>query len=171
LLLLLTGLTLAAPGALAVAQPVVSVGARVVLASDGPPPAGTLIGPRPQNERVQTILPRLKQVFRYREYTWLDRYRAEVPMGTTQRWPVPGGRQLEVTPDGMADHAVRMRIRLAPGSAHQLPTTIQVASGQPAVLGGPPYANGVLIVIIWANANDDPEVRDESHRGPGPGLK
>ena len=30
---------------------------------------------------------------------------------------------------------------------------ILAAPGAPAVLGGPPYGNGVLIIILWANPN------------------
>jgi hypothetical protein len=30
---------------------------------------------------------------------------------------------------------------------------ILAAPGAPAVLGGPAYGNGVLIIILWANPN------------------
>ena len=169
--LLLTGLALAALGSPTLAQQLVRVGARVVLAGDEPSLAGMPAGPRPDDRRLQAILPRLEQLFRYRQYTWLERYRAEVPVGTSQRWPVPGGRQLEITPDGVADRTVRIRVKLAQGATSQLATTVQVASGQPVMIGGPPYANGVLILIIWANPNDELDVRDELHRGPSRGLK
>lgn len=135
------------------AEPVVRFGARVVLATNGPPPAGLPAVPPPTEERIQLVLPKLKQLFGYREYTWLERHRAEVPIGSTQRWPVSGGRELEVTPAGIADGSVQMRVRLTRGKLTELTTSIQAASGHPAVIGGPPHANGVLIIIIWANAN------------------
>ncbi|MBI2217631.1 MAG: sigma-70 family RNA polymerase sigma factor [Candidatus Rokubacteria bacterium] len=152
LLVLLTIVGVLAHGG-AEAERVVRFGARVVLAGDGPPPPGTRTVPPPTEERLARVLPKLRQIFRYREYTWLDRFRAEVPIGTTQRWSVPGGRQLEVTPQGVAGDAVRMRVRLMRGSLNELSTDIQAASGQPAVIGGPRHGDGVLIIIVWANAN------------------
>ncbi len=152
LVLLLTLFAAVVPSA-SEAQQVVRFGARVIFAGDGPPPAGTPTAPPPSDERVQRVLPKLKQMFTYREYTWLQRYRAEVPVGTTQRWPVLGGRELEVMPESVVDNAVRMRVKLSRGSLIELTTNIQAASGQPAVLGGPPYGDGVLLIIIWGNAN------------------
>ena len=134
------------------AQQVVRFGARVVLAGDGPPPAGTVTNPPPTEERVQRVLPRLREMFRFREYTWLDRYRAEVPVGTTQRWDVPGDRRLEVTPESVVGDAVRMRVTLTRGTKTEVTTNIQAGSGQPAVIGGPRHGDGVLIFIIWANS-------------------
>ena len=136
-------------------SPTVRFGARVVLASNAPPPPGFPSVPPPSEERIQLVVPKLRQLFGYREYTWLDRYRAEVPVGTIQRWPMPGGRQLEVTPQSIDDSSVSMQVRLSRGTVTELTTNIQAASGHPAVIGGPPHGNGVLIIIIWARANPD----------------
>jgi RNA polymerase sigma-70 factor, ECF subfamily len=153
LLLLVLALVGALVSPSTAAPPSVLCGARVVLASDGPPPPGTPNVPPPTDERIKTVLPRLRQLFTYRQYTWLDRYRAQVPIGTTQRWPVLGGRQLEVTPEAVTGGAVQMRVRIARGNLTEVMTNIQAASGHPAVIGGPPYENGVLIVIVWAHAD------------------
>jgi len=142
--------TLVAPAA-ASAQQMVRFGARVLLAADQPPPAGTPV--LPPDERLERFLPRLRQLFRYREYSSLERFRAEVPVGSTQRWAVPGDRQLEVTPEAVKDGAVRLRVRLARSGTTELQTNIQAMRGNPAVLGGPRYGDGVLIIIVWANAN------------------
>ncbi|MGH7388667.1 MAG: RNA polymerase sigma factor [Candidatus Rokuibacteriota bacterium] len=144
--------TLALP-VTAPAQQVVRFGARVLLASDGPPPPGTRLSPPGPDERLEAFLPRLRQLFRYREYVSLERFRAEVPVGSTQRWSVPGDRQLEVTPEAVAGATVRLRVRLQRGSMSEVSTNIQAARGNPAVIGGPRYADGVLIIIVWANAN------------------
>jgi hypothetical protein len=37
------------------------------------------------------------------------------------------------------------------GGVAELVTDLQARHGSPAVLGGPRYANGVLIIIVWAN--------------------
>lgn len=145
LLVLLPGLVLA--------QSVVRFGARVLLATDGPPPAGLVRNPPGPDERLERFLPRLRQLFRYREYTSMERYRAEVPVGTTQRWPVPGDRVLEVTPEDVTGNAVRLRVRLLRGSVAEVQARIQAAAGNPAVIGGPRHGDGVLIIVVWANAN------------------
>jgi RNA polymerase sigma-70 factor (ECF subfamily) len=147
LLALLAGLAAARP---AEAQQIVHFGARVLLASEAPPASRSQAPP--PDERLDRFLPRLRQLFRYRDYTSLERYRAEVPVGTTQRWSVPGERQLEVTPEGVTGSTVRLQVRLMRGSMSEVNTHIQAAAGSPAVIGGPHFADGVLIIIVWANA-------------------
>ena len=134
------------------AQPVVRFGSRILLATDGPPPTGAVA----PDERLAAFLPKLRQLFRYSEYTTLARYRAEVPVGSTQRWPVPGERLLEVTPDGVALETVRMRVRLLRGDVSEVTMHIQASRGSPAVIGGPRHGDGVLVIILWANANPQP---------------
>lgn len=134
------------------AQPVVRFGSRVLLATDGPPPEGATA----PDERLAAFLPKLRRLFRYSEYTTLARYRAEVPVGSTQRWPVPGERLLEVTPDSVAQETVRMRVRLLRGDVSEVTMQIQASRGSPAVIGGPRHGDGVLVIILWANANPEP---------------
>jgi len=149
--------TLAAPMP-AHAQQMVRFGARVLLATDVPPAPAVRPAPSlPVDARFEAFLPKLRQLFKYREYTSLDRHRAEVAVGTTERWIVPGDRLLELTPDSVVDHTVRFRLRLARGSMAELNAHIQAARGHPAVIGGPRFNDGVLIIIVWANANPGPE--------------
>ncbi len=152
LALLLAVLAAALPGPAPVAaQQIVRFGARVLLAGDAPPPAGMKLAPTERDEHLERILPRLRQLFRYREYTSLERFRAEVALGTTQSWSVPGNRELQVTPESVVGGAVRLRLRLARGGVDEVTTSIQAARGNPAVVGGPRFADGVLIIIVWAN--------------------
>ena len=150
LLLLLLGLvTLFTPGS-ASAQQTVRFGARVLLAADGPPPAGT--PSEAMDERLEKFLPKLRQLFRYSDYTSIERFRrVEVPVGTTQKWSMPGERQLELTPERVSEQTVTMRLRLVRGSLAELSADLKVKHGSPAVIGGPRYSNGVLIIIVWAN--------------------
>jgi RNA polymerase sigma-70 factor (ECF subfamily) len=127
----------------------VTFGARVLLAGDTPPPAGKQIG-GVDDERLEQFMPRLRQLFRYKEYTSLERLRAEVAVGTTQRWPVGGDRTLELTPESVNGNTVRLRLRLQRGGTSELTTNLQAASGAPAVIGGPRQGDGVLIIIVWA---------------------
>ena len=155
LVLLLALVTLAAPPFVG-AQQVVRFGARVLLATDKPPVSRSLrLAPPGPDERLQAFLPRLRQLTGYPEYTSLERYRAEVPIGSVQQWPVPGDRILEVVPDRVEGDTVYMRVRLQRGAVNEVTTNIQAARGNPAVIGGPRYADGVLVIIVWANAHPE----------------
>lgn len=138
------------------ADPVVRFGARVLLGTDAPLPAGLLAAPAAGDERMVAFIPKLRQLFRYREYASLERYRAEVPVGTLQVWSVPGDRRLELLPESVAGDTVTMRVRLVRGSMTELLTEIRAARGNPAVIGGPRHGDGVLIIVVWANANPAP---------------
>ncbi len=159
LLALIVWLGLPVPWAMpAEAQQIIRFGVRIMEASS-PAAEGVLKNPAPStpeaetDERMKRILPRLRTLFRYTDYTTLDRQRVEGPLGTQQRFAVPGERWLEVTPDQLQGNHVRMRVRLLRGVHPEVNAAIQAAPGAPAVLGGPPYGNGVLIIILWANPN------------------
>jgi Sigma-70, region 4 len=142
-------------------EPVVRFGVRVLQASNTPAPvpggATKTLGPSthpPEPEvdaRMQRIIPHLRSLFRYSDYTTLDRQRAEVTLGTHQRFMLPGTRQLEVVPEQLQGQSVLMRVRLFKGDLPELRTSIVAAPGAPAVLGGPAHGDGVLIIILWAN--------------------
>ncbi len=152
-LILWLGITLVAVAS-AQAQPVIRFGVRIMEASSAPknPPAPQA-PEQEMDERLKRILPRLQTLFRYTDYTTLDRQRVEGPLGTQQRFAVPGERWLEVTPDQLQGSSVRMRVRLLRGERPEMNANILAAPGAPAVLGGPPYGSGVLIIILWANPN------------------
>jgi hypothetical protein len=151
LVLILAVMLTLALAAIAQAQTIVRFGTRIVLASDGPPPSASTKAPEPPDERLEAFLPKLRQLFRYNNYTSLERYRAEVPVGTTQKWPVPGDRRLEVTPQSVRGAVVMFNMRLLRGSMTELSTNIQAQSGNPAVIGGPKHGSGTLIIILWTN--------------------
>jgi RNA polymerase sigma-70 factor (ECF subfamily) len=130
--------------------------ARPFAPSAPPSPPGASPAPAMEDERLKRIVPQLKTLFRYNDYTTLDRHRVEGPLGTPQRFSIPGERWLEVTPDEMQGQRVRMRVRLLKGDHPEMNASIIAAPGAPAVLGGPPHGNGVLIIILWANPNPPP---------------
>lgn len=154
-LILFLGLTMALVTS-AEAQPVIRFGIRILEASSAPKSPSSPVAPNPEaepDERLRRIIPRLQTLFRYTDYTTLDRQRVEGPLGAQQRFAVPGERWLEVTPDQMQGTSVRMRVRLLRKEQPEMNANILAAPGAPAVLGGPPYGNGVLIIILWANPN------------------
>ncbi len=153
LVVLLALLAVAALATPARAQQVVRFGTRVVLASDTARAGAQSLAPAEPDERLDAFLPKLRRLFRYKEYTSLERYRAEVPMGATQRWPLPGDRQLEITPEALAGGTVNFRVRLVRGSHTEVATHIRAQENNPAVIGGPRHGDGVLIIIVWPNPN------------------
>ena len=150
LVLILAVLLTLALTVVARAQTIVRFGTRIVLASDTPPPDAAK-APEPPDERLEAFLPKLRSLFRYNYYTQLERYRAEVPVGKTQRWPVPGDRKLEVTPQNVKGGAVSFNMRLTRGNVTEVSTNIQAQANNPAVLGGPKHGSGTLIIILWTN--------------------
>ena len=135
---------------------VVRFGSRVLVGTDGPLPAGLKPVGGEGDERLTAFMPKLRQLFRYKEYASVARYRAEVPVGTLQTWAIPGDRTLEVLPESVSGDTVRMRMQLRRGNINEVVTNIQAARGNPAVIGGPRHETGVLIIIVWANANPAP---------------
>jgi RNA polymerase sigma-70 factor (ECF subfamily) len=122
------------------AEAVVRFSTQVLLASDTPSPGGHV----PPD--LQALLPRLRQALRYREYSVLENYTGEIPVGSTRRFGVPGDRQLEITPESASP--ARLRVRLLRGSVAEVNTVIQAAPGASAVIGGPRHGEGVLIIVV-----------------------
>jgi hypothetical protein len=160
--------TLLVPPAALAAEGTVRFGVRVLQASSpGAPqrgaPAGVQGGltpppgpgsPEPSRAvepELDRILPRLRTLFRYTEYTTLERHRADVSVGRQHVISIVGTRRLEVIPDEVQGGSVRMRVRLLRGDQDEIRTTIVAAPGAPAVLGGPPHGDGALIIILWAH--------------------
>ena len=78
------------------------------------------------------------------------------------RCPASGGSRSR--PDQLHGDHVRMRVRLLRGVHPEVNAAIQAAPGAPAVSAGPPYGNGVLIIILWANPNPAPCPRVSEQR-------
>jgi hypothetical protein len=116
-----------------------------------PPPPGIRDDPR-----LSRIVPQLRMLFRYTEYRPLEQYRTDGQIGTAQRFSIAGERWLEVTPDLLQGQVVRMRVRLLKGEQPEMNASIMAAPGAPAILGGPPHGDGVLIIILWANPTPRP---------------
>jgi RNA polymerase sigma-70 factor (ECF subfamily) len=121
--------------------------------SDAPAPAPTPtpLASDPYDPAMRRILPKLRELFRYTEYVSIERHRVDGPLGTVQRFSIPGDRWLEVTPDQLEGQSVRMHVRLLRGERPEMSSVLLAAPRAPAIFGGLPYGNGVLIVILWAN--------------------
>jgi hypothetical protein len=100
---------------------------------------------------VRPHINRLKEVFGYQSYEQLDLISGKIPIGSGRRFGLPGGRELEVAPTAVRGQSVRMEVRIWRGGSRDLATVLDVPPGRPALLGGPSYAGGVLIIVITAH--------------------
>ena len=132
-------------------QPRIHLIARVFLASDGPPPSDLSQQPFTPDARADTHMLKLRKLLRYAQYHPLQQTLADVPMGTTYRTAVAGARRLELTPEAIRERGVLLRVRLVQGDFAEVTTNIATPPGRPAVIGGPRYGDGVLIIFLWAN--------------------
>ncbi len=117
-----------------------------------PPPPPTIR----DDPRLSRIVPQLRMLFRYSDYRPLEQYRTDGQLGAAQRFSIAGERWLEVTPELLQGPVVRMRVRLLKGEQPEMNASIMAAPGAPAILGGPPHGDGVLIIILWANPTPRP---------------
>ena len=136
-------LALAAPATAQAQGPIVRFSVQVLLASDTEATSAAALP-----EELQQLIPRLQQLFRYKQYQILNQYRGQAPVGGTQRWAVPGERTLEISPGQASGDSARLEVRLQRGSVMELSTTMRMNTGAPVVIGGPRHADGVLIVIV-----------------------
>ena len=159
LLGLLLALWIALGGPPAVAQQAsVPVRARVLWATNAPSPAlppvsgQALVPParREPDEAFRRHVHRLRQVFGYQSYEQLDLIEAEIPLGLAQRFNLPGGRELELRPAVVRGPVVRMDIRILNRGMPEVSIIADVPPNRPALVGGPPYGGGVLIISITA---------------------
>jgi RNA polymerase sigma-70 factor (ECF subfamily) len=161
--LLALALTLGAPGTHAKSvgawaqAPQIPVSARILWASgapssSGPPASSQALVPsrRQPDEAFRLHINRLRQVFGYQSYEQLDLIRAQIPLGTAERFALPGGRELELRPAAVKGSVVRMDIKVLNRGAPEVSVVADVPPNRPALVGGLPYEGGVLISAITA---------------------
>ena len=127
----------------------------------GSPAVGTPPAPTPapsaaitdgqMDDRLKQVVPRLRKLFRYSDYTPLEHHKVDVEWGVAKRIPAPDDRWLEVTPKDLQGKSVRMQVRLLKGEKSVMTSNIVAAPGAPAIVGGPRHGTGVLIIILWAD--------------------
>lgn len=113
----------------------------------GPPAPGGGCG---QPMRVGPWIPRLRGVFGYTSYQPISAFETFMPFGMTQRFALPGGRELEIRPLAHRVQIVRMLVKVNRGPVSEIATVMDVPPRRPALIGGPPHGEGVLIIAIRA---------------------
>ncbi len=116
---------------------------------DDPPAPGGGCG---SQVRLKPWIPRLQEVFGYATYEPMSAFETTMPLGATQRFALPGGRELEIQPLALRPPIVRLAIRILRGPMAEIATVLDVPARRPAIIGGPPHGPGVLIIAIRSRA-------------------
>ena len=119
------------------------------LAPAGAGPGG--VADSQMDERLNQIVPRLRRLFRYSDFTPLDHHSFDVECGSAMELPVAGERRLGVTPLELQGKSVRMQVRLLNGKKQVLLVKVVAGPGAPSVVSAPLYGPGDLIIIVWAD--------------------
>jgi RNA polymerase sigma factor (sigma-70 family) len=126
----------------------------------GPPAAGRPPGsgdswsepPGGCGSQIRLRLPRLQEVFGYSHFEPMSAFETIMPVGTAQRFALPGGRELVIHPLAIRPPVVRVALKVLRGPMAEIATVMDVPPRRPAYIGGPPHGAGVLIIAIRSRA-------------------
>jgi RNA polymerase sigma-70 factor (ECF subfamily) len=102
--------------------------------------------------RLTPWIPRLREVFGYSSYEPMSAFETTMPVGTMQRFALPGGRELHIQPLTVRVPIVRMAVKIFRGPISEIATVMDVPPRRPALIGGLPHGPGVLIIAIRSRA-------------------
>jgi len=100
--------------------------------------------------RLTPWIPRLREVFGYSSFEPMSAFETTMPVGTMQRFALPGGRELHIQPLAVRVPIVRMAVKIYRGPVSEVATVMDVPPRRPTLIGGPPHGPGVLIIAIRA---------------------
>ena len=107
-----------------------------------------------QPMRLRPWVPRLQEVFGYSHYQPISAFETTMPLGLTQRFALPGGRELQIRPLTIRPPVVRIAVTILRGPMAEIATVMDVPPRRPALIGGPPHGAGVLIIAIRSRAEN-----------------
>lgn len=113
------------------------------------PGAGSGCG---RETRLAPWAPRLREVFGYSTFEPMSAFESVMPLGLSQRFALPGGRELEILPLAIRPPMVRLAVKILRGHLAEIATVMDVPPRRPALIGGPPHGGGVLIISIRSRA-------------------
>lgn len=113
-----------------------------------PVPGGTCGRP----VQLTPWVPRLREVFSYSTYEPMSAFETIMPVGATQRFALPGGRELDIRPLAIRPPIVRIAVKILRGPMTEIATVMDVPPRRPALIGGLPHGPGVLIIAIRSRA-------------------
>lgn len=127
------------------AQQVAAVSVRVLLQTRQAPEAL-----RGGEQADDPYMRKFQRQFPGRRFEQLDLIRARLPVGKAQRFPLPGGRELEILPTGFKGAVARMGFKILNRGTPEVAVTAEMPPGKPFSIVGPPHGPGVLHLVIVA---------------------
>lgn len=101
---------------------------------------------------LQSMSRQLARLFRYTTYRLLNHQVAKTRCGEENSFSLPGGRILHVYPRSFDGHMIAMQLVLFQGERPIMSTDLKLSNGGVLMVGGPHYEQGMLIIVIAAEA-------------------
>jgi len=116
----------------------VTLEAMLIHASDRPAALDT---------RLDRIEYRLRRIFQFEHYGFLDETRTVITLPSQSRVDIGHGYALDINASSR-DGRIRAEIRWYRGNQRIMSTSVSQRRGVPAILGGPPHDGGTLILVL-----------------------
>jgi len=104
------------------------------------------------DSRLGPMGPRLKGMFNYTSYRLVSEQDGEAECGKAASFMLPGGRILHVRPISFDGGMISMELILFQGPQPIIATDLKIVNNGQLIVGGPHYAQGILILTIGATA-------------------
>jgi len=107
----------------------------------------------PSDPQLVGLRPRLRRLVPYRSFQIVNREERPCEWRAETRFPLPGGRQLQLLPKSNVDDVVKMQVRLLEGRRRLVDTNVGVVNGGTMMFGvgrGPHVGDDALIIMLKA---------------------
>lgn len=104
--------------------------------------------PAPPDKRLARLEPRLKKIFQFAGYRQLDAARSRIGVPGETTFKLTDGHRLRVALSPADGRKVRAALVFTRGKQTLIRTTLLLQPGIPAILGGPRYGDGTLILVV-----------------------
>jgi len=107
----------------------------------------------PSDPQLVSLKPRLRRLVGYRAFQIVSREERPCEWRNEARFPLPGGRRLQILPKGVEQDVVKMQVRLLEGKRRLLDTNVGVMNGGTMLFGvgrDPRMGDDALIIVLKA---------------------
>jgi hypothetical protein len=102
----------------------------------------------PRDRRLSGLINELESVFRYSSYRQISHDKMNLAIGDTGVVPLPGRRQLKITPIRVSGKRAELRVVIFKRGQQVFQTVIQLLNGGRMTVGGPKHKKGYLLFNI-----------------------
>lgn len=100
--------------------------------------------------RLSPLIEELQSVFRYSSYRLLSEDAMTLRKGQIGRVGLPGSRVLRITPKGLANGRIALKLQISKGGKQIFQTQVQLLNRGSIIVGGPQHGAGTLLFRIFA---------------------